>query len=592
MDYQEVNSLKSPEQQFQSYFDGEDRKENNPEKINGICRETIHQENDLTSTEKVNAICKEAIQQENDIISTEELSTKYDIDSMTPKDRNMHHNGTLEVGVDNPAFSDADIHAKGAIEAIMVKEPIGHDDIDSIGTENKKSPNAICVGPTDIAEGGEVSGVSKIVPSISRGLKITVTVCNCVMASLSIGFMLALGVLFVPIIDEFQSTRAETSLVLSVFTGTLFIGGGLTSPLLNKYNGGYISAVMGLVGTAGCLISSFAPSIPVLTFGTGVCTGTALGIAFIVPYITTGEIFEKHRPSMLTVISICPGIGGVVFPYMTSQLITMYGWRGVYLLYAGVLFNIVPIAYLNVIVKKEVIKTRIGGEKIKWKEILNCSLFRKPRFLVLVFCIFLMNTLFPTVNLFFVDMVRGKGFDIQTGSSILSINGFSNMAGRLLIVFLTPFLKISRMAQWSVYIMIISVTVSMYVFAMSYGALLGAAITFGAFWGMSVVSYPAMILEIAGPNRFAAAMGYCNFLGGCGGLIGGPAAGLVKDITGSYDVVYFATSCFGFVASVLLGSMYLKTKCRKRIEESEEEKTSTQKVEGETILNNAVTIRL
>ncbi|XP_050389750.1 monocarboxylate transporter 13 isoform X2 [Patella vulgata] len=402
-------------------------------------------------------------------------------------------------------------------------------------------------------------------PKIGKELKLTLSVCNFLMTIFVTGVLYAQGVLIVSIIDGFRVTRTEASPVVSVFAAIVFGGGGVVGPLMNRFNGGSLCMIGAVFGSAGFIISSFAPSIPVLVLSMGVMAGVGLTVPFILPFIAASDMYDKHRFTMLTIISLCPGIGGVVFPYMTSVLIDIYGWRGVVLIYGALFLNCFPVGYLNAIVKRRLSKKL--GQRTNLKEMLNCSLFREPLYLVLVFCVFLMNTLLPTVNVFFVDMVRGKGFDVETGSFLLSVNGITNLGGRLIIIALTPVLKCSRVAQWSVYLAILSAAVCLYAFVVSYPHLLATTIVYGTFWGMAMISYPAMILEVSGPKNYPTAMGYSNLIGAIGGLIGVPIAGFIKDTTGNYDLVYFGTTVLGLVGSAMLLTMYIKTTCQKRREE-------------------------
>ncbi|KAK6196204.1 hypothetical protein SNE40_001474 [Patella caerulea] len=361
-------------------------------------------------------------------------------------------------------------------------------------------------------------------PKIGITLKIVLSISNCLMITVTIGLLYALSVLLIGIIDEFQASRSQASPIFSVFTAILFGGGGVVGPLMNRFNGGVLCMIGAILASAGCVISFFAQSVQVLILSVGVMTGIGLTVPFLLPFTSAGgNMYGKHRLTMITVTSICPGVGGVIFPVMTSKLVDIYDWRGVILIYGGLLLNCFPVGYLNYIVKRRFCNTLV--QKVNLKDIFNCSLFRKPLYLVLVFCVFLMNTLLPTVNVFFVDMVRGKGFDVETGSLLLSINGFSNIAGRILITFLTPFLKCARVGQWSLYLSIVSATVSVFVVASTYSELMVTTIVYGLFWGMAIVSYPTMLLELSGPKRYTNAIGYCNLIGGIGGLIGGPTAG-------------------------------------------------------------------
>ncbi|KAK6196206.1 hypothetical protein SNE40_001475 [Patella caerulea] len=406
------------------------------------------------------------------------------------------------------------------------------------------------------------------VPDIGRGLTIIVTLCNCILIAMATGYVFALGVLFVGIIDEFQATRTEASPILSVFGAIIFGGGGVIGPLMNRFNGGVLCIIGSVLASIGLIITFFAPSLYVIVLSIGVMAGAGLAVPLILAFTTTGDLYDKQKDTMVTVVSICPAVGALIFPYMTSKLIDIYGWRGVMLIYGALVLNLVPIGYLNAIVKRRMNETLGPSVKTNWKDILDCTIFKNPLYLVIVYCVLFVNTLLPILNLFFVDMMRGKGFNVDTGSFMLSVNGFANMAGRILITFLTPFLKCARVGQWCVYLALVGLLLCLYVFVSTHTQLLVISIMYGLFWGMAIVSYPAMLLELSGPKRYTTAMGYCNLIGGAGGLIGGPVAGLIKDITGNYDLLFFGGACLAGAGSFLLGFMYIKIHCLSKDEKA------------------------
>ncbi|XP_050389765.1 monocarboxylate transporter 13 isoform X2 [Patella vulgata] len=475
-------------------------------------------------------------------------------------------------------------YAKGIEELVFVSHGHSVDNTTSINASHEKplSEGQDNLGYIDDTSNGDISQsterygsnsvilseeaqvnieVGTKVPDIGRGLTVIVTICNCILIAMATGYVFALGVLLVGIIDEFQATRTEASPILSVFGAIIFGGGGVIGPLMNRFNGGTLCVIGSVLASIGLIITFFAPSLYVLVFSIGVMAGAGLAVPLILAFTTTGDLYDKHKDTMVTVVSICPAVGALIFPYMTSKLVDIYDWRGVMLIYGALVLNFVPIGYINAIVKRRMNGTLGPSVKTNWKDILDCTIFKNPLYLVIVYCVLFVNTLLPILNLFFVDMMRGKGFDVDTGSFMLSVNGFANMAGRILITFLTPFLKCARVGQWCVYLALVGLLLCLYVFVSTHTQLLVVSIMYGLFWGMAIVSYPAMLLELSGPKRYTTAMGYCNLIGGAGGLIGGPVAGLIKDITGNYDLLFFGGACVAGAGSFMLGFMYIKIHC-------------------------------
>ncbi|XP_041361975.1 monocarboxylate transporter 4-like [Gigantopelta aegis] len=84
---------------------------------------------------------------------------------------------------------------------------------------------------------------------------------------------MVLSVFFVEIIDTFQGSRAQTSLIQSFCLTVLLGSGALGSVLLSRFGVMRIGLFGGVLATVGCVAASFAPSVLVLVVCIGALTG-------------------------------------------------------------------------------------------------------------------------------------------------------------------------------------------------------------------------------------------------------------------------------------------------------------------------------
>ncbi|XP_046547375.1 monocarboxylate transporter 1-like [Haliotis rubra] len=500
--------------------------------------------------------------------------------------------------------------------------------------QNSSRVNVTTLGPgTDYTPKPPEEMTTRCRERFRKGSLTTVNIKKCVVAAclvslmfIVMSFLVGLGVLFVEILDTFQSSRAMASLLQSVCTGLVFGTGMFATIVIKKVGEGHVTTVGGLLAGIGCVGSAFAPSLPVLIFTVGVVTGCGLCTFTVVPYTVTGLMFNKRRNQVFIVVSIGPGLGGLISPFLNTALIDVFGWRGTFLVLAGLMFQACPIGMLLTVLSKDIqrdkelkAKSNIvyndiredsmvvtnlqepsqmenssvaydnvtfvdeygkdnnrreehNGEisislqmtdteeskqdtnvsemkdtkqkKESFVETLNLGLFKDFAFIVLGICLFILMSLLPSINFFFVDMTISKGFDAKLGSYLLSLIGLSNLGGRFLYLFVRPVVKVSQVTVFATMCMVLAGSLLPLVLANTYPSLVTAVVCYGIPLGSCSVAYPTLMYEIAGPKRYASAVGYCETICGLGAFLGGPIAGIVL-----CDITYIGqtpgSTCFG-----------------------------------------------
>ncbi|GFS11851.1 monocarboxylate transporter [Elysia marginata] len=154
------------------------------------------------------------------------------------------------------------------------------------------------------------------------------------------GLTLAMGVLCVSWYQEFNSTKTETSWVVSATVAVMLAMGPFASSLAARI--GY--RAMAMTGacfiTVGSLLSSIAGSIQVLMLTLGVIGGIGAGMCYLPAVAVPAFYFEKRRSLAMGLGTA--GIGGGMFLLapVINWLIHYYGWRGTMVVLAGFSFNL------------------------------------------------------------------------------------------------------------------------------------------------------------------------------------------------------------------------------------------------------------
>lgn len=154
------------------------------------------------------------------------------------------------------------------------------------------------------------------------------------------GLTLAMGVLCVSWFQEFNSSKTETSWVVSVTVAVMLGMGPFASSLATKIGYRAMAITGACVITLGSLLSSMASSIQMLMLTLGVIGGIGAGMVYLPAVAVPAFYFEKRRSLAMGLGTA--GIGGGMFLLapVINWLIQYYGWRGTMLVLAGFSLNL------------------------------------------------------------------------------------------------------------------------------------------------------------------------------------------------------------------------------------------------------------
>src|SRR5689334_8349381 len=173
---------------------------------------------------------------------------------------------------------------------------------------------------------------------------------------LSIGYgpviIYTFGVFFKPVSEEFQWTRAETSMALSLSLVAMVLAMPVIGRLVDRYGARRVILPAAII--FGVSLISFSVSslgrwhfyFVYLVLGL-IGAGTAP-----VPYNSVlSHWFDKKRGLALGLATIGIGLSTVIMPSLAHALITAFGWRGAYTL-LGLLVVVVTVPVVGLFLKE------------------------------------------------------------------------------------------------------------------------------------------------------------------------------------------------------------------------------------------------
>ncbi|XP_046556381.1 monocarboxylate transporter 3-like isoform X2 [Haliotis rubra] len=388
-------------------------------------------------------------------------------------------------------------------------------------------------------------------------------------AFVALGFPFAFGALYNDILDTFNSTRGETSLVPAFCIGCTFGIGFLSGIFIKIFGMKTVMTAGGLVSSLGLFTSWFAQSVAHLIVTAGVMNGIGNSFIFISTTTLVAGTFNKPRTRSIALAGIMfsGGVGTVVFPYIITGLKSVYGLRGTLLL--------ISCFYLQTILSTLVITSSVGNQqffksqpikdhvtgkdsKSNWRQML------RPIFKSFVITSCLSFGAANNISGILSDLTKSRGFSEESGLAlILYFNSFNTMA-RLLggILKLIPGLHsviifTLSAALHGLALIILGATSDWVVSAV----LISAA---GAGMGGMISMLPVVPLEVLSQEMLPFGLGFCGMMNGAVTPVVGAVMGLMFDNMGSYEVPFYVFGSIAIGAAALTIVVFTSVECRSK----------------------------
>lgn len=159
--------------------------------------------------------------------------------------------------------------------------------------------------------------------------------CNFVLDGIAYSF----GVLLMPLVEHFDSSRSAVSWVGSLLAGIYLSSGPIVGGLVNKFGCRPVCIVGGIVSCAALLLSTLSVNVPMLMLTYGIMGGFGLGLVYLPAVVACGYYFEKKR-ALATGIAVCgSGAGCFAFAPLANFLLQQFGWKGANIIFAGLCLN-------------------------------------------------------------------------------------------------------------------------------------------------------------------------------------------------------------------------------------------------------------
>ncbi|XP_046325542.2 monocarboxylate transporter 13-like isoform X1 [Haliotis rufescens] len=391
------------------------------------------------------------------------------------------------------------------------------------------------------------------------------------------GINLSFGVIYVVLLDYFDTKRGDTAWIGSIPTGILGIVAPVTGILTDKYGCRTVTMSGSVIASSGFVISSFAPNIDILYISYGVLVGIGLGLMYLPSKVIVNQYMKKRRSLANGICSSGGGVGTMAFAAMFQTLNAAYGFRGMFLISGAVVLNAAVCGALYRPKKQGHRKTPPlldGASELQIKDKVCCKISPIQGYTHLLhniqYCMFIFGNALATIGIFvpFAHLPR-RARDLQVPEHqvawLLPMIGFASVAGRLFFGWIGDFSCVNIKVLWAWSNILCGICVIVCPFLTSFPLLMGFAAIFGPLSGVWTGLKTVALVDVVGLENLGKALGLMMFAQGFSGFISSPLAGWLYDVTGTYAASFYTAGALFICGGIMvLSQMKLRNVCKQR----------------------------
>ncbi|KAH9500848.1 hypothetical protein Btru_073156 [Bulinus truncatus] len=152
----------------------------------------------------------------------------------------------------------------------------------------------------------------------------------------------AAGVFMSAILKEINPDLTKVAWVGSVNVCFTYLTGPFVGVVLDKLGARLTVSLAGILVSLGFIGAAFSTCVGHLILTHGVLAGVGAGYTLNPMFVTIGQYFDKYRGIACGLLACGTGIGILTGGSFVSFLLEIYGLRGTYLIWAGLMLHIAP----------------------------------------------------------------------------------------------------------------------------------------------------------------------------------------------------------------------------------------------------------
>ncbi len=377
-----------------------------------------------------------------------------------------------------------------------------------------------------------------------------IIVAACAISMLTFGPRAASGNFQMPVLAEYGWGSDTFSFALAIQNLLWGMGQPFAGALADKFGSVRVLSGGALLYASGLALMAFSDTPALFTLTAGVLIGFGLsGCAMSLVVGALAKLLPDSKRSMgFGAVTAAGSFGQFVFSPLSGGLIQSFGWHWTALFFAVLMLAILPLS-LAVASPANVAPLAGAPKQQTTREAITEALSHRSYVLV-VLGFFTCGFQLAFITVHFQKYIVEAGLSPQVGYWAFALVGLFNIIGSLTAGYysnrmprryILSFIYFSRSLVTIMFLLLPPSAMSAYVF----GALSGLL------WLSTVPPTSGLIGQMFGTRYFAMLYGFAFFSHQVGGFLGVLLGGVLREATGSYNIVWGLSVALG-VASALI----------------------------------------
>ncbi|CAH3160523.1 unnamed protein product [Pocillopora meandrina] len=345
------------------------------------------------------------------------------------------------------------------------------------------------------------------------------------------------GILYTSLISDLHFKPSDAAWIGSIAFGMNFLCGPITSSLCQRYGIRLVAAAGGFFASLGLFLTSFTNSLYVIYLTYSFLWGFGSSLNYAPTMLVLGQYFKRYLPLANGIVTAGSGVGTLAMGPLFHVILSSMGWKkmlrifsglGIVMLICALLYRPLPAKY-----------KRAQKQPEKKTKLFDFSVWKMKSF---VFWVISMSLLFIGYFVPFIHLpnhAKNLGVPGYQSSLLVGYLSVASTVSRVLFGLILNHPRVNRFYVLQLCFLMMSVTTTLCPLARDYTGLILYAVGFGAFDGCFVLLIAITTSDIVGAGKLPEALGGLYGVISIPMICGSPLAGLIFQVTGSYQNAFF-----------------------------------------------------
>nr|XP_013799842.1 PREDICTED: monocarboxylate transporter 14 [Apteryx mantelli mantelli] len=177
-------------------------------------------------------------------------------------------------------------------------------------------------------------------PNVDGGWAWMIVLSSFLVHILIMGSQMALGILNMEWLEEFNQSRGLTAWVSSLSMGITLIVGPFIGLFISMCGCRRTAIIGGILNALGWILSAYASNVHYLFITFGVTAGVGSGMVYLPAVVMVGQYFQKRRALAQGLSTTGTGFGAFLMTALLKYLCVEFGWRNAMFIQGAISLNL------------------------------------------------------------------------------------------------------------------------------------------------------------------------------------------------------------------------------------------------------------